>query len=70
MKIGDRITVRSREKSQKLIREQIGEDGVRQVQTWLQVDIKAPEVVVSALPTRDDVQITVEEALIVEFCSR
>ena len=70
VKVGDRITVRSREKSQKFIREQIGEDGARQVQTWLQVDIKAPEVVVSALPTRDDVQIPVEEALIVEFCSR
>jgi small subunit ribosomal protein S4 len=70
VKVGDRITVRSREKSQKFIRELIGEDGAGQVQTWLQVDIKIPEVVVSALPTRDDVQIPVEEALIVEFCSR
>jgi small subunit ribosomal protein S4 len=70
VKLGDRVMVRKREKSQKFIREQIGEDGARQVQTWLQVDLKGPEAVVMALPTRDDVQIPVEEQLIVEFCSR
>jgi len=70
VKVGDRLTVHAREKSRKYVREQIGEDGVRQVQTWLQVDFKKPEAIVNALPTRDDVQIPVEEQLIVEFCSR
>ena len=68
--VGDRISVRAREKSQKFIREQMGEDGVRSVQTWLEVDPKKPEAVIAALPGRDDVQIPVEEQLIVEFCSR
>ncbi|MFO0840030.1 MAG: 30S ribosomal protein S4 [Phycisphaerae bacterium] len=70
VRIGDRICVRGAEKSQKLIRSQAGEEGPRQVQNWLQVDAKKPEAVVISLPTRDDVQIPVEEQLIVEFCSR
>jgi small subunit ribosomal protein S4 len=67
---GDRITVRVREKSQKYVRAQMGEEGPRQVQSWLQVDVQRPEAVVVALPGRDDVNIPVEEQLIVEFCSR
>ena len=67
---GDRISVRDREKSKTLVREQIGDDGARPAQPWLQVDAKKAEAVVVALPGRDDVQIPVEEQLIVEFCSR
>jgi small subunit ribosomal protein S4 len=68
--VGDRITVHTREKSTKFIREQIGEEGLRPVQAWLQTDPKKLEIAVLALPSRDDVQIPVEEQLIVEFCSR
>ena len=70
VKAGDKVVVKSREKSQKFVRDQIGEDGLRQVQSWLQVDPKKLEAVVLALPGREDVQIPVEEQLIVEFCSR
>ncbi len=70
VKAGDQVVVKSREKSQKFVRAQIGEDGLRQVQSWLQVDPKKLEAVVLALPGREDVQIPVEEQLIVEFCSR
>ncbi len=42
----------------------------RPAQPWLQVDSGKLEVTVSALPSRDDVQIPVEEQLIVEMCSR
>lgn len=70
VKVGDRLTVRPGQRSQRLVREQIGEDGARQVQPWLQVDFKKPEALVMALPGREDVQIPVEEQLIVEFCSR
>lgn len=66
---GDRIVVHKREKSQNYIKAQIGEDP-RQAQTWLQVDPRKLEAMVVTLPTRDDVQIPVEEQLIVEFCSR
>ena len=67
---GDRISVHEREKSQKFAREQIGSEGGRPVQGWLQTDIAKLTSLVMTLPTRDDVQIPVEEQLIVEFCSR
>jgi len=40
------------------------------VQGWLQLDADKPMATVVALPTRDDVQLAVEEQLVVEFCSR
>ncbi|MBL8877888.1 MAG: 30S ribosomal protein S4 [Phycisphaerales bacterium] len=70
VKIGDRITVRGSERSQAYVRAQIGEDTDRAVPGWLTADLKKIEATVIALPTRDDVQIPVEEQLIVEFCSR
>ncbi len=70
VRAGDKITVSKREKSQKYVRAQIGEDTAKPVQGWLHADLGAAEVTVIALPTREDVQIPVEEQLIVEFCSR
>ncbi len=66
---GDRITVKSSERSQKFIRAALG-DGGPAVQSWLQLDGQNLEGVVAALPTREDVQIPVEEQLIIEMCSR
>lgn len=66
---GDRITSHRRERSQNYLKAQIGEDP-RNSQAWLQVDPRKIEAIVVSLPTRDDVQIPVEEQLIVEFCSR
>jgi small subunit ribosomal protein S4 len=68
--IGDRVSVRPSERSQKFVRAQIGEEGLRNAQSWLQVDEKKLEFTVVSLPTREDVQIPVEESLIVEFASR
>jgi len=66
---GDRIAVKQAERSQKLIRQALGDGGVA-VQTWLQVDAQTLEGVIAALPTREDVQIPVEEQMIIEMCSR
>ena len=66
---GDRISVKPAERSQKLIRQVLG-DGGPSVQPWLQLDTQNLEGVVAALPTREDVQIPVEEQLIIEMCSR
>jgi len=66
---GDRITVKPGERSQKFIRSSLG-DGGPTVQPWLQLDAQQLEGVVAALPTREDVQIPVEEQLIIEMCSR
>ena len=70
VKVGDRIGVRNREPSRKLVGAQVELDTNRPVQPWLKVDVKALEGSVLAMPTRDDVQIPVEEQLVVEFCSR
>jgi small subunit ribosomal protein S4 len=66
---GDRVSVKPAERSQKFIRQALG-DGGPSVQLWLQLDSQALEGVVAALPTREDVQIPVEEQLIIEMCSR
>ena len=66
---GDRITVKPSERSQKFIRAALG-DGGPTVQPWLQLDAQQLEGSVAALPTREDVQIPVEEQLIIEMCSR
>lgn len=69
VKKGDVIGVKSSERSEKLIRQFVG-DGGRSMQSWLQLDAKKLEGAVTALPTREDVQIPVEEQLIIEMCSR
>ena len=70
VKTGDKIAVKSAEKSQKLIRARLEELGEPHVQNWLALDMTKPEGTVLAMPTRDDVMIPVEENLIVELCSR
>lgn len=67
---GDRITVKSSDRSRKLVKAHLELAGSNQPQSWFQVDAEKLEVTVVALPSRDDVQIPVEEQLIVEMCSR
>jgi len=70
VKTEDKITVKSNERSEKLVREHIEMDPNRPVQGWLEANRTAIQGLVKALPTREDVQIPVEEQLIVELCSR
>jgi small subunit ribosomal protein S4 len=69
-KVGDKIMVKNSEKSRKKIKEQLESNPNFTIQGWLQLNREKPEAAVVALPTRDDVQIPVEEQLVVEFCSR
>jgi small subunit ribosomal protein S4 len=69
VKKGDRVGVKPSERSLKLVREALG-DGGPSVQPWLQLDAQRLEGIITALPTREDVQIPVEEQLIIEMCSR
>jgi small subunit ribosomal protein S4 len=70
IKVGDKITVKGSEKSKKKIKGQLESNPNFTTQSWLQVDSEKPEATIVALPTRDDIQIPVQEQLIVEFCSR
>ncbi|MCC7291761.1 MAG: 30S ribosomal protein S4 [Phycisphaerales bacterium] len=66
---GDKVSVKPAERSRKLVDRTLG-DGVPQMQEWLQLDRNNLEGTVVSLPTREDVQIPVEDQLIIEFCSR
>jgi small subunit ribosomal protein S4 len=70
IRVGDKITVKDSEKGKKRIKGQLESNPNFTIQSWLQVDKEKPEATVVALPTRDDVQIPVQEQLVVEFCSR
>ncbi len=69
-KIGDKITIKKSERSSKKIKEQLESNPNYTTQGWLQLSRESSEATVVALPTRDDIQIPVEEQFIVEICSR
>jgi len=70
VKVGDRITVKGSERSLKKVKQQLEINPNFAAQSWLQLDREAPAATVVILPSRDDIQIPVEEQLVVEFCSR
>ena len=69
-KIGDKVAVKGSEKSVKKVKQQLESNPSFATQSWLQLDREKPEATIVAFPSRDDVQIPVEEQLVVEFCSR
>jgi small subunit ribosomal protein S4 len=73
VKVGDKVSIHPREKSQKYARAQMALlEGVTNPppQDWLQVAPDKLEATIAVLPSRDDVLIPIEEQLVVEFCSR
>lgn len=70
LKIGDMIALKNSDRSRKLVKQQLEVNPNYQIQGWLQLDTAKPAATVVSLPTRDDVQLAVEEQLVVEFCSR
>lgn len=70
VKIGDKITLKNSERSRKLVKDQLASNPNFTVQGWLQRDVDKPSATVVGLPSREDVQLAVEENLVVEYCSR
>ena len=70
LKVGDKITLKDSAKSRKIVKEQLESNPNYTVQSWLQLDPQKVVASVIALPSRDDVQLAIEEQLVVEFCSR
>jgi small subunit ribosomal protein S4 len=68
--IGDKLTLKNSEKSRKIVKDQLASSPNYTVQGWLQLDVDKPAATIVGLPTRDDVQLVIEEQLVVEFCSR
>jgi len=70
VKIGDKITLKNSDHSRKLVKDQLASNPNYTVQGWLQLDADKPAATIVGIPSRDDVQLAVEENLVVEFCSR
>ncbi|MHC4455726.1 MAG: 30S ribosomal protein S4 [Planctomycetota bacterium] len=70
VKVGDKIAVKDSQKVVKKVELQLESNPNFTTQSWLQLEREKQTATVVALPTRDDVQIPVEEQLVVEFCSR
>ena len=70
VKVGDTITLKNSDKSRKIVKQQLEANPNYTVQEWLQLDTGKPAASIVSLPTREDVQLAVEEQLVVEFCSR
>ncbi|MBN1125689.1 MAG: 30S ribosomal protein S4 [Sedimentisphaerales bacterium] len=70
VKIGDKITVKNNERSRKQIKHQLEANPNFTVQGWLQLDAEKPAATIVSMPTREDIQLVIEENLVVEFCSR
>jgi small subunit ribosomal protein S4 len=70
MKLGDKITLKNNSKTSKLVKAQLESNPGFAAQGWLQLDTEKPSATVVGIPSRDDVQLVVEEQLVVEFCSK
>jgi len=70
IEVGDKIVLKGAEKSVKKVKQQLDTNPNFTAQAWLQLERTKPEATIVSLPTRDDVQIPVEEQLVVEYCSR
>ncbi|MEE8142273.1 MAG: 30S ribosomal protein S4 [Planctomycetota bacterium] len=70
VKVGNVIAPRERKNSQKFIRERIEAKKGEDVPSWLSLDAKALKGSLAQFPTREDVGLPIQEAYIVEFCSR
>ena len=70
LRIGDKIRVKNSEQSLKMVKAQLQSNPNFVAQTWLQLDPQEAQATIVALPSRDDIQLPIEDHLVVEFCSR
>jgi small subunit ribosomal protein S4 len=70
VKEGMELTHHGRDRSKKLITENVDFTKMREKPTWVSVDVNTAAGKVLSLPTRDDVSVEVDERMIIEFCSR
>jgi small subunit ribosomal protein S4 len=70
VKPGDVIEVAENSRNIPVIMSALESAGAKAVPGWLKIDANAFKATVDALPTRDDIDTDVQEALIVEFYSR
>lgn len=70
VKVGDVIKPKNSEISQNIVKANIELVKGRNIPAWMQFRADALEGVVTQLPTREDISVSVQEQLIVELCSK
>ena len=70
VKVGDVVAVRDAKKDNKAIVNSIEVNKLKAVPSWLEINKDRTEVKVLRKPTRDDVELEVQESLIVELYSK
>ena len=70
VEVGEAVGVSPKERSQKLVREKLQGSKGRPLPSWLALDEPTLEGKLTALPSREEVSIDVQEQLVVELCSR
>ena len=70
VKAGDVIEIREKSKSLQRYKDIVEVTGGRLISEWLDVDIEALKGTVKALPTREQIDVPVDEMLIVELYSK
>jgi len=70
VKLGDEITIHSRERSRKLAQRSIDVGLQGRTPAWLERTEDPPKAKVIGMPTREDVSLPVNENLVVEYSSR
>lgn len=68
--VGDVISVRGNSRNMQLVKENVEAAQGRSVPEWLEVNLEQMEGKILAVPTREQMDIAVQEHLIVEFYSR
>lgn len=70
VKPGDVVSVRPQSMSRTYFKELRQEIDDRQVPDWLSLDVRALSATVKSLPAREDIDLTINEQLVVEYYSR
>ena len=70
VKVGDVIKPRNSEESINIVKANIELAKGRNIPAWVEFKADVPEVVITQLPTREDISTPVQEQLIVELCSK
>jgi len=70
VKVGDVIKPRNTETILNIVKANMESLKGRNIPAWMEFKAEIPEVVVTQIPTREDISVSVQEQLIVELCSK
>lgn len=70
VEVGDVIKPKETESNLNIVKANIEQLKGRSIPAWIELRTEVPELVITQLPTREDISIPVQEHLIVELCSK